>query len=67
MQYELTHDVYTPSAIDSSISAFAHLVSARADHRDAYSLVTIASNDKSIDAELLNYVLALSAKELLHQ
>lgn len=67
MQYELTRDIYTPAAIDSGITAFAHLVPADAEHHEAYSVLTVKAADNAIAAELLNYVLALSVQQLLQQ
>jgi hypothetical protein len=65
MQYELTRDIYTPTAIDHGIAAFAHLITANAEHLDAYSVLTVMTTHDAMAAELLNYVLALSAQELL--
>lgn len=67
MRYELTRDVYTPKAIDLTITAFAHLLPAHADHHDAYSVVTIMAHDDMMVAELMNHALALSAQQLLQQ
>lgn len=63
--YTLTHGVYTPQGIDLGIAAFAHLCRATSQHNSDHSILTITAGDEVICAELLNYILALSAQELL--
>lgn len=64
-QYRLTAGIYTPNAIAAGIEAFAHLCTATAYNGDDHTILTISSNDSVLDAELLNYILTLSAQELL--
>ena len=66
-QYTLTHDVYTPHGIDLGIAAFAHLCHAASQHDADHSILTISATDEAICADLLNYILAISAQELLSQ
>ena len=64
-RYELTHKVYTPSSIDAGVAAFGHLCHATAQHHDNDSVLTITAPDETLDREMLNYILALAAQELL--
>ncbi len=64
-RYILTHDIYTPLSIEAGVAAFAHLCQAASQHDDKYSILTISVGDHTIQAELLNYILALSAQDLL--
>jgi hypothetical protein len=64
-QYELTHAIYTPRSIDAGVQAFAQICQATAAHGADSSVVTITGADETLDSELLNYILALTAQELL--
>ena len=64
-QYTLTHDIYTSNGIEAGIAAFAHLCHAASQHSDSHSILTITDCDEAMRAELLNYILTLSAQELL--
>lgn len=64
-QHVLTRDVYTPEAIDAGITAFATLLRASAHHDQAQSVIDVTSSDDRVTRELLNYILATSAQELL--
>ena len=64
-QYELTHAIYTPSSIDAGIAAFGHLCQATAERLVDESVLTITGGDEALDPELLNYILALAAQEIL--
>lgn len=63
--FELTRDVYTEDAIDGGIAAFAAVCAATAIHETGFSFLTILTADSYIASELLNYILAASAQELL--
>jgi hypothetical protein len=60
----LTHEIYTTAAIRHGLSAFAPHCKATVQHGADESLLTIA-DDPAIASELLNYILTLSAQELL--
>jgi hypothetical protein len=64
----LTHDIYTPSAIEETIYAFQELCNVEADvQRDCSNLrIHIKADCPSTTCdEFLNYALELSAQELL--
>ena len=65
MNCVLSHEIYTTSAIDAGIAAFAHLLTATVEHQDRDTTITIIAATDDVVAELLNYVLGLSAQELL--
>jgi hypothetical protein len=65
MEYRLTTAVYTEEAVTAGISAFAHLCSARMTASEEHIVLAISDGDETLHAELLNYVLALSAQALL--
>ncbi len=60
----LTHDIYTVNALQRGVKAFSSHCDARVEHGSTESQITI-SGDEGIAAELLNYILTLSAEELL--
>jgi hypothetical protein len=64
----LTHDVYTPAAIEQTIVAFHHLceVEARIDGEATHVRFDLKTGGPStVPDDFLNYVLELSAQELL--
>jgi hypothetical protein len=61
----LSHDVYTVNAIDEGTAAFAPHCDATVVHRESESVITINSVKSDMAWEMLNYILALSARELL--
>lgn len=64
-RYELTHKIYTTGSIEAGIAAFAHLCNATADHHADHSVLTVTAPDDTLDREMLNYILALAAQEIL--
>lgn len=63
--FRLTRDIYTVHAIDEGICAFSHHCSATVEHGPSESVLTLAANEETVAAEFLNYILAMSAQELL--
>lgn len=63
--FELTHDIYTPAAIDASMQAFRGAVSVSVSHVDDHSVLVFDTSDVNTASEMLNYILGLSAQELL--
>ena len=64
----LTHDVYTPAAIDETIRAFHELcgVEARVEGESTHLLFHLKADCPStVCDDFLNYALELSAQELL--
>jgi hypothetical protein len=67
MTFDLTHDMYTPGAINESVQAFREAISVTVNHLDGHSMLNIDSDDIDTAAEMLNYVLGLSARALLQR
>ncbi len=65
MTWVLSKEVYTPTAIHSGIAAFENLCSATVDVRESESILTIVDTERDLSSELLNYILTLSAQEIL--
>lgn len=60
----LTQEIYTFNAIDQGLTAFASHCDAKVEFGADESTITIHGDDR-IAAELLNYILTLSAAEIL--
>ena len=61
----LSHEVYTIGAMTAGMKAFAHLFDTSVQHHESESVITLASTEDDLADELLNYILTLSAQELL--
>jgi hypothetical protein len=64
-EYRLSTDIYTPQAVADGIQAFAHLCTASSHLAGDHMILRIDATDDPVHAELLNYILALSAQSLL--
>lgn len=64
-EYRLPTDIYTQQAIADGIQAFAHLCAASAHPAGDHTILKVAAADIALQAELLNYILAVSAQSLL--
>ena len=64
-RFRLAGDIYTPTAIKNGIEAFANVCEATEHEEDGHAIITIGTADDVIHGELLNYILTLSAEELL--
>jgi hypothetical protein len=64
-EYRLPIDIYTSQAVTDGIQAFARVCSASGTLADDHTILGIDSMDDLLHAELLNYILALSAQSLL--
>ncbi|MGJ5814511.1 hypothetical protein [Paludibaculum fermentans] len=65
MVYRLSTEVYTRDAVANGVAAFAHLCTAQMCDEIDYTLLTLDGGEQWLHAELLNYILGLSAKDLL--
>ena len=66
-EYRLSSDIYTEQAVAEGIKAFAHLCTATSYPAGDYTILRIDGTDDMLHAELLNYILALSAQTILQQ
>jgi hypothetical protein len=64
-EYRLSIDIYTPQAVADGIQAFAHLCAATGHPAGDCTILRVDATDDLLPAELLNYILALSAQSLL--
>lgn len=64
-EYRLPIDIYAPQAVADGIQAFAHLCAASCNLADDHTILRVDATDDLLTAELLNYILALSAQSLL--
>jgi hypothetical protein len=64
-EYHLPIDIYTPQAVTDGIQAFAHLCAASGTLANDHTILRVEAQDDFLDAELLNYILALSSQSLL--
>ena len=65
-EYTLTHDVYSPRAIDRAVQDFSHLCLATISVGQNATTLKISSRgaEPSVIDEFLNYTLELSVQEL---
>jgi hypothetical protein len=64
-EYRLSIDIYTPQAVAEGIKVFAHLCTASSHLGGDHIVLRVDAADDPVHAELLNYILALSAQSLL--
>jgi hypothetical protein len=64
-EYVLASEIYTPEAVAAGIKAFANHCNATAQPREGHTILSIEGTDDVHHAELLNYILTLSAQALL--
>ena len=64
-EYRLPIELYTPQAVAAGVQAFAHLFAASGHLAGDHTILKVDAADHVLHAELLNYILALSAQSLL--